>query len=160
MDSSAPTRRAIRTVAYVEALKGIVVLAAATGVLSLVHRDLHALASRLIEHAHLNPASEYPRIFLDAASDLQDARLLYLAAGAAIYASLRLVEAYGLFRERAWAEWLAACSGAIYLPIEVGEFAKHPSLLGVGVFCVNLAVVVIMVVALLHRRRQRSKSAA
>lgn len=153
-------RRAVRLVAYLEALKGIVVLAVASGVLSLVHKDIHAFAARLVEHAHLNPASRYPSIFLDAASNLQDSRLLYLAAGAAAYAGLRFVEAYGLYRDRAWAEWLAAASGGIYLPIEAVNFARHQTVLGAAVFLVNLVVVGIIVLALVRRRQHRASTAA
>lgn len=58
--------RAIGFVAFIEAAKGVVVLLAATGLLSLLHRDVHEIAAKLIEHMHLNPASKYPRIFLEA----------------------------------------------------------------------------------------------
>ena len=146
-------RRAIRVIAGIEAFKGVLVLLAAAGVLSLIHRDLHAIASALIRHAHLNPASHYPRIFLDAAADLQNGRLLWLAAGAAAYAMLRLGEAWGLYRERAWAEVLAAASGALYLPFEGVELVRHPGSLGVAVLSVNLVVVGVMVAALIARRR-------
>ncbi len=67
--------RTIRAVAAFEALKGAVVLLASSAVLSLAHRDLHALALALVEHTHLNPASHYPQIFLDAATRVHDARL-------------------------------------------------------------------------------------
>jgi ATP/maltotriose-dependent transcriptional regulator MalT len=38
-----------------------------------------------------------------------------------------LAEAYGLWRERHWAEWLAAVSATIYIPVEIHEIVKHPS---------------------------------
>lgn len=144
--------RAIAFVAMVEALKGTVVLLAASGALALVHRDLHAMAVSLVAHAHLNPASRYPRIFLDAAAHLQDTRLLWLATGAAGYGGLRLLEAYGLFRERPWAEWLAAGSGALYVPFELLEMVRAPSVLGALVLVLNLLVVALMVRALAARR--------
>ena len=147
------TSRAIDLVAFVEGAKGLVVLLAATGLLSLVHRDVHALAASLIEHLHLNPASKYPQIFLDAASRIQNGRLLLLAGGAAAYASIRLIEAYGLFKGRQWAEVLAAVSGAIYVPFEVFELIKRPAWLGAIILLVNLLVVAIVVRALLVRRR-------
>ena len=140
-------------IACVEAFKGVIVLLAATGVLSLVHKDLNELAARLVQHSHLNPASKYPHIFLDAVSHLQHPRLLWLALGAAAYAAVRLVEAYGLFWERAWAEWLAALSGGLYVPFEILHLVRGPSLLSAVVLAVNLMVVAVMVWALLQRRR-------
>ena len=148
-------RKTIRIIALVEALKGLVVLLAASGLLSLLHKDIHEIAVRLVHHAHLDPASRYPQIFILAADHLQDSRLALLALGAAAYSLIRLVEAYGLFHERAWAEVLAAGSGAIYVPMEVLSFMRHPNWLSAVLFLVNIAVVVVMVMALVRRRRPR-----
>ena len=144
---------ALRLVALLEGLKGLTVLLAGTGLLALLHRDVHALAASLIAHAHLNPASKYPRIFLDASTHVSDARLWQLAGGAGAYAALRLVEGYGLYRERAWAEVLAAVSGAVYVPFEVAELFRHPTVLGVGLLALNIAIVAFMVRALQQRRK-------
>ena len=153
-------RSTIRIIAAFEALKGIVVFAAATGLLAVIHKDLHAFAVRLVEHTHLNPASRYPHIFIEAVGHLQDTRLLLLALGAALYAAVRLFEGYGLYYERAWAEWLAAGSGAIYVPFEVFELLRHPAWYGAALLVINLAVVTIMVGALMQRRRTRAPNAA
>jgi len=152
--SHAPaTTAAIRMVAAIEGLKGVVVLVAASGVLAFIHEDLNVLAARLVAHAHLNPASKWPHVFLDAIAHLNEPRLLFLAAGAAAYAVIRLFEAYGLFKGRAWAEWLSALSGAIYVPFEVAELIRRPSVLTATLLAVNLAVVAVMAWALWQRRR-------
>jgi uncharacterized membrane protein (DUF2068 family) len=152
--TAVPRSAAIRTVALFEALKGAVVLLAASGLLSLVHRDVGALAVRLIEHSHLNPAAHYPQIFLDAASNVHDSRLVMLALGAAAYSLLRFVEAYGLFGEKAWAEVLAAVSGAVYVPFEVAGLVRSHTWHGAVLLAINLLVVALMVVALLRRTRR------
>lgn len=150
--------RTIRAVAAFEALKGVVVLLASSAVLSLAHHDLHALALSLVEHTHLNPAAKYPQIFLSAANDLHNMHLLSLALGAAGYALLRFVEAYGLYRERAWAELLAAVSGAIYVPFELMAFWRAPTALHFSLLALNLGVVAVMVFSL-WRRRERARTA-
>jgi len=146
-------RRTIRLIALFEALKGAVVLLAGLGLLSLLHKDLHDIAVRLVHHTHLNPASRYPQIFIDAMDHVQDSRLVLLAVGAAAYSAVRLAEAYGLFYERAWAEWLAAGSGAIYVPLELFRFFRHPGWLSGALFLLNVAVVAVMVRALMQRRK-------
>jgi uncharacterized membrane protein (DUF2068 family) len=150
---------AIKSVAAFEALKGVLVLTASSGLL-LGHQDLQSFAARLVAHTHLNPASKYPQIFLDAAAHLQDTNLLVLAFGAACYSALRFIEAYGLYRNAAWAEVLAALSGAIYVPFEVANLWRRATWLSVGSLALNLAVVAVMVVSLLRRRRSRSDNAA
>src|SRR5919202_852163 len=79
----------VRAVAFFEALKGTLVLVAGFGLLALVHRDLEDLAERIVSHSHLDPASHYPRIFIEAASRTTDARLRTLAALAFAYSSVR-----------------------------------------------------------------------
>ena len=141
----------VRAVAVYEAVKGLLVLAVASG-LTLVHKDLHDIALRLVEHAHLDPAAKYPRIFLTAAEHLQDTRLLLLASAAFGYVALHLAEAYGLWHRQTWAELLAAGSAAIYLPFEVYELARRATALRAGLLVANIAVVVLMFLALLRRR--------
>ena len=151
---SAAVDSAVRLVALFEAFKGVLVLLVGTGVIALRHKGVYDVALSLLEHAHLNPASRYPHIFLDAASDLQNTRLVVLAAGAACYSALRFVEAYGLLFARGWAEMLAALSGAIYLPFEIAGLLEHRTLLHAGMLLANLVVVVaIMLYALVRKRR-------
>ena len=150
------TRRAIRAVALLEATKGALVLLAGSGALALLHQNVHAIAARLIEHLHLNPAARLPKIFVDAAAHLDDRHLLLLALGAAAYAACRLAEAWGLFREREWAEWLSAVSGAIYVPFELAAVWRGGSWLDAAALAVNLAVVALMVAALRRRRAPAS----
>src|SRR5574340_1644507 len=124
--------KTVRAVALFEAAKGALVLLVGFGLLSLIHHDMQLFAERLITHAHLDPASRYPRIFLDLADRVTDSRLALLAAGAALYSTVRFIEAYGLWHARAWAEWFAALSGAISVPFELFELQKRVNWLSVG----------------------------
>lgn len=151
--------RAIDAVAFFEAFKGAVVLFVASGLTLLVHEDLHAIAERLVAHTHLNPASRYPRIFLEAADQLQNSHLSLLALGAAAYSALRFLEAYGLFRRAAWAEVLAALSGAIYMPFEIASLLRHFTWLSLAALSLNALVVLVMVAALMRRRRSARQNA-
>lgn len=138
---------AVRTVALLEAAKGVLVLLVGFGVLSLIHHDVQRFAELLVAHAHLNPAARYPRIFIEVADRLTDSRLLLLAAGAGVYALARLVEAYGLWHARHWAEWFAALSGGIYVPFEIYELYQRATWLSLGALLVNSAIVVFMLYA-------------
>lgn len=142
----------VRAVALLEAAKGTLVILAGFGALSLIHRDVQRFAERLVAHLHLNPAKHYPQIFLDAAAHLTDARLWMLAAFAATYGLVRFVEAWGLWLGRRWAEWLAAVSGAIYVPFELYELFHRVTWISLGALAVNLLVVGLMIHALFRRR--------
>lgn len=58
------TPDSIRVAAVFEAAKGILVLFAGSGLLMLIHKDVHSVAEQFVRHLHLNPAKHYPRIFL------------------------------------------------------------------------------------------------
>jgi len=146
-----PLVEGLRMVATLEAVKGAVVLAAGLGLLSLLHRNVAELAEQLLRFSHLNPASKYPRIFLDAAAQTTDARLWWLAAGAGAYAAVRFAEAYGLWHGRAWAEWLALAGSGLYVPVELYHLSHGFSWLMIVVLATNLAVVGYMAYALRHR---------
>ena len=111
----------------------------------LIHHDVQRFAEQLIAHTHLNPANGYPRIFLDLAGKLSDAKLLALAGFALAYAVIRLAEAYGLWFDRRWAQWLGAVSGGIYLPIEIYELFQHASWVKLIVLLANLGIVIFLV---------------
>lgn len=151
--SIANIARGIRVVAVFEALKGVLVLSAGLGLLSLVHRDLQATAERLVRHSHLNPARHYPRIFIEAAAHTNDSRLRSLAALAFLYAAVRFIEAYGLWRMRVWAEWFAIIAGSVYLPVEVYEIFRRATWMRAIVLLTNLFIVVYLLnVRLLSKR--------
>ena len=92
-----PHYRGLHVVALFEGAKGVLVLVGGCGLLSFIHKDLHEAAMRLVEHVHLNPASHYPRIFLDLTERINDTRLWSLALAAAMYAVVRMIEAVGLW---------------------------------------------------------------
>jgi uncharacterized membrane protein (DUF2068 family) len=141
MSTERPSAAGLRTVAALEAAKGALVMVAGLGLVSLLHRDSQQAAESIVRHLHLNPAREFPRIFIEAATHVTDARLWLLASGAFTYAVARGVEAYGLWRGRAWAEWFAIVSGAIYLPIEIFELVRHATALKAAIVLVNAAIV-------------------
>ena len=143
----------LRTVALFEAAKGALVLLAGFGVFALFHHDAQHAAEQLVRHFHLNLASRYPRIFLHLADEATPPHLYALAAAALGYATVRFVEAYGLWRERAWAEWFALVSSGIYLPIEMWELAKGITWPRATLFAVNLVIVAYLARTLAFRRR-------
>jgi uncharacterized membrane protein (DUF2068 family) len=134
----------LKIVAAFEATKGLLILLAGFGILSLIHQDAQQVAEDIVRHFHLNPASRYPRIFLQVAGNVSDTQLWLMAGFALAYASIRLIEGYGLWHERRWAEWLAVVSSGLYVPVEVYELLLGASWGKVGTLVINLFIVVYM----------------
>lgn len=141
MEQGRSGTKGLRIVSALEATKGLLVLLTGFGLFSYIHKDVHAAAERLVRHFHLNPASRYPHIFLDLADHVTDGQLWLLAFSALLYAVARLVEAYGLWRQRTWAQWFALLTGGIYLPVELLELARGVTWPKVVLLAVNAGVV-------------------
>ena len=148
----------LRVVSLFEAAKGLLVLLTGFGLLAYIHKDLHLAAERLVRHFHLNPASRYPRIFLDLADHVTDTQLWVLALAALLYASARLVEAYGLWHERKWAEWFGLLTGGMYVPLELFELAHGVTWPKTVLLVVNTGVVGYLSF-IVYQARQKRKHA-
>ncbi len=137
-------RSSLRVIAAWEAIKGVLVLLAG-GVAVYVFRpdDEHTI-EEFVGHFHLNPAGHTSHIFQRALEHLQDTRLVLLATGALLYALLRFVEAYGLWFEKRWGWILGIASAALYLPLEIREMVMRLTWTSVGLFVVNMAIVVLL----------------
>ncbi|WP_309682813.1 DUF2127 domain-containing protein [Polaromonas sp.] len=155
----AARRRTLRAIALFEAVKGVAALAAGIGLLGLLHHDLHQAALALLWRFHLDPALHYPALLLRYADWLSAIDLRSLAPVALAYITVRLLEAYGLWKDKIWAEWLGALSGALYIPLEVAHLVHRSTLINTAVLLANIAVVGFLAFQLwkrLYRRRGRS----
>ncbi|MEI8186396.1 MAG: DUF2127 domain-containing protein [Chlorobiaceae bacterium] len=142
--------RVLKLVAVFEAFKGFLVLFAGLAIFSLLQQNVQFSAEQLVRHLHLNPAHNFPKIFIQAAGNLTDSRIRFLALFALLYSVMRFVEAYGLWFARRWAEWFALISGCVYLPFELFELAKGFTWLKITLLIVNLVVVLYMAFVLKH----------
>ncbi|WP_394790304.1 DUF2127 domain-containing protein [Rhodoferax sp.] len=146
-------RNALHAIAIFEALKGFAALAALVGVLDLLHHDVRQLAIELVGRFGLNPDGHYPSLLLHYADLLPDANVHQLVLLGSAYVTLRLVEAYGLWNDKTWGELLAALSGGLYIPFELGHLLHHPTLVAALVCIGNLLLVAYLVYRLWSRRR-------
>ena len=133
--------QALRTVALLELGKGLLVLAAA---ISLYWLDPSDVAGGFIDSLHISPDHHFAQVLLHWADTLSNARIWVVLSITGVYSGLRFAEAYGLWRARAWAEWIALVSGAMYLPFEIRLLAHRVTLFHAGILLVNLAIVAFM----------------
>ena len=72
--------------------------------------------------------------------------LRLLALGLALYAVIEVVEGIGLWLVRRWGEYFAFVVTAVFLPYEIYDLTSKVTVLRVGAFIVNLALVVYLAV--------------
>lgn len=148
-------RRVLRAVATLEFSKGVFVVVMGICALALVHKDVWLIAESLLALLHVSTDRRSAQVFLDFADSVTDARLWAAARIAFAYAALRFTEAYGLWHERTWAEWVAFVSGALLLPLEVRELFRGITFFRCALLIGNLAIVGYMLYIILENRRER-----
>src|ERR1035438_9742942 len=134
-------RNLLRAVASFEFAKGILVLLIGLSAILLVHKDAWVIAESLLALLHISTDRHSAQLFLDFADDITDARLWAAARLAFVYSALRFAEAYGLWKQRPWAEWVAFGSGTLLIPLEIRELIRGVTLLRSVVFVGNLVVI-------------------
>lgn len=142
------THTGLRAIALFEAAKGALALLVA-GALAAVGPDaLKREIQHLFARIGMDPARGGPAL-LDAITP----QTLYIAvAVGVIYAGMRLVEAWGLWRHRAWASWLGVIGAAAYLPFEIYALWQRPDWLTWSVLLLNVVIVLVLARDLRQRR--------
>ena len=151
-------RRVLRAVASLEFSKGVFVVVMGICALALLHRDTWLIAESLLSLLRISTDHRAAQVFLDFADSITDARLWAAASIAFGYAALRFTEAYGLWKERTWAEWVAFISGTLLLPVEVRELVRGITFWRCALLVGNLAIIVYMFYVILENRRERREA--
>lgn len=141
----------LRAVASFEAFKGILVIL--LGLLIVIfHERAEDVTQNLLDHLHINPDRRIGHALLNAAATVSDARLWTILAAILSYATVRFVEAWGLWHRRVWAEWFALLSGAMYLPLELLKVAERATWERVSVLVINTIIVLYMLYIRIRER--------
>ena len=151
--ASNPLRRALQSVAIFEALKGLAALCGLLGLLSLLHHDVHRLALELIGHFGLSAEAHYPAALIAAVDKINATPVHTLVLLGSAYTALRWLEAWGLWHDKAWGEWLGALSAGLYIPLEIRHLLAHHHWQGALVLLLNLVLVAVLLRRLYLRRK-------
>lgn len=134
-------KRGLRTVAAIEFSKGIAAVGIAILLFVLRNKDVWDIAMSILNLFHINPDRHFAQVVLDRADQVTSGQISMLALVSLAYASIRFLEAYGLWKTRVWAEWLAILSGLIYLPFEIRALIQRSTPFRWGAVIVNLLMV-------------------
>ena len=155
---AASRHRALRVIAAYKLFKSLCLILAAAAAFGLNgDGNLQQLSDWVmqlpIHHGHRLLVRLIDKLF-----ELGPRKFLAIGAVLAVYATVFLVEGWGLWREKRWAEYLTVVVTASLIPLEVWEIFHHPTWLKVLAFAVNVAIVVYLI-RLLRAPRDRKKAA-
>jgi uncharacterized membrane protein (DUF2068 family) len=147
----------LRAVAILESTKGILVLALAIAIIAL-RGHLEDYTEDLLYHLHIDFDRRFAHLMLDAASKLTGTRMLTISLISSAYATVRFIEAWGLWHRRVWAECFALVSGTMYLPWEIMNVIERATWLHMGLLAINVVIIIYMLEMRIRALRVRVKA--
>lgn len=130
---------ALRAIAAFKLVKALGLLVVAAVSFDLVRSaELDAFAGwveRLPIHHH------FLSQLLDKLLELGPRKFIAIGIAACVYASLFLVEGWGLWRGKRWAEYLTVIATTSLIPFELFEIVRHTTPLKIGALALNVAIV-------------------
>ena len=152
---AATTHRALRAIAAFKLFKALALFVVAVASFDLVRwSQLHAFA-RWIDGLPVRHGHELLTSFLDELFQLGPRKFIAIGTAACAYAALFLVEAWGLWRGKRWAEYLTLIATASLIPFELYEIVQRITALRIGAIVVNVAILVYLIVLLRQERPKR-----
>jgi uncharacterized membrane protein (DUF2068 family) len=122
-------------------MKGLLFLLLALGVYSLSDNNLPEEFQQLLQFLHLDPEKKFFAHLADQIAALTEKKMMWLAGGTVFYSLFSLVEGVGLIFRVSWAGWLAIGESAFFVPIEMYELVRRPSLGLFVVLALNVFIV-------------------
>ena len=86
-------------------------------------------------------------------NSLSPVHLHLLSFGSVVYALLFLIEGYGLWRGRRWAEYLTVVVTSLLIPVEIYEVLRKGRPTAMAVLALNVLIVVYLVRRVTIERR-------
>lgn len=146
------SRRGLLLIGLLKLLKGLALLVAGIGVLSLLHRDAAETVRHWIEYIRIDPRDHWIDHLLGKVAGVSPRTLRHLGIGTLLYAAVFCTEGAGLLLGKHWAEYMTAGVTTSFLPIELYELIVHPSAVKAIVIALNVAVVVYLVLEIRKER--------
>jgi uncharacterized membrane protein (DUF2068 family) len=109
------------------------------------HSDLRRIAEEAQRQLDLNAGTSLWQRGFDHVLALFGSHPNSIAVAAIAYGLLEVTEAIGLIMRRRWAEYLVLLATVAFLPLEVDELVRRPSLLKTLTLIVNVAIAVYLV---------------
>lgn len=150
-----PRDRLLPWIAAERAFRAFVLITVGLALVTHPHANWAEEITRFAQRLGLDPNSNWIRKLLEKVRSISSQQDLLFGAIALAYGALEGIEAYGLWMQRRWAEWLTVFATSLLLIPEIWELTKSTTFLKVGALIVNL-----LVVAYLLRRLRSSRPAA
>lgn len=160
MPEAAPRegRGLVRLIAVFKLVKVLALITVGLGSLDVLGKGTNQTVAHWLAATGINSSGPLAERILFKIDLLDTRKLEEISAASFFYALLFSIEGLGLWFDRPWAEYFTVIITGSFIPFELYELAKHPSVLKGLAFAINVAVLVYLVVRIARRRRSRASS--
>ncbi len=155
--AATPTHRhsqlGFRLIGAMKVASGLALVAAGFGIFRLLNSDLGAEVEHVVKRLHLDPDNRLVHEAISRVSGIKPKQLKALGIGTFFYALLHLVEGTGLILVKPWAEYLTVVATSVFMPLEIYEIAQKPTMVRFGIFFINVAILIYIVVKIRQQRK-------
>lgn len=152
----------LRVIAGFKLLQALLLVAAGLGALGLLNDGWHHAIVGWLDQSSLREGRRLTSALaskaVGALSTTTVERLVLVATGCFVYASVFVVEATGLWLRKLWAEYLTTIVTASLLPFEVMELLKAQSPAKIVALVLNLLVLGYLIWSLVTQRKPRDRA--
>jgi uncharacterized membrane protein (DUF2068 family) len=147
-------------IAIFKLFKAALLVAAAIGAFSLLHKNVAEVLMNLLNTLHVDHDNNYLHTFVMKLGLLDDSKLKAISAGSFFYAAVLGTEGVGLLLEKRWAEYLTVIATSLLIPLEIYELVERASVGKVIVLLINIAVVVYLIYRLKYDTKHKQTQTA
>jgi uncharacterized membrane protein (DUF2068 family) len=140
--------RGLRIIAAFKLFKALALLVVAVGAFRLVRESRFAAFTDWIMQLPIHHGHRMLAVLVDGMFDIGPQRFLGVGLALCVYAAVFIVEGWGLWRGKRWAEYLTVVVTMSLIPIEVWEIWHQFTWLKVLALGVNVAIVVYLIAVL------------
>jgi uncharacterized membrane protein (DUF2068 family) len=140
--------------------KGLLLVLLGVGVYHLSDNNLPDEFRQTLEFFHLDPEKAFFTELANKIGQITPANVKTIARGTVLYSLFSLVEGTGLLFRVPWAGWLAIGESLFFIPIEIRELLKKPSVSILVILGLNVLIVWYLFQnrdRLFHHHRHRNK---
>jgi phosphoribosylanthranilate isomerase len=131
----------IHLIAIEKTVKAVVLIVVGLKLLSLFDQDVHAWASDFVTRHGIDVGNRFVHAALERLVGVTNSQIVTFGVVALFYSTVLLVEATGLWLQKRWAEYLAAISTALLLPLELYEMYERFTWVRIAIFVINVFIV-------------------
>ncbi len=146
--------RALRVIAVYKFIKAAGLIILACVVFGFLHTPFLDDVAHWVEHLPIQNGRNILQHWVDALIGMTPRRFIVVGTAACCYAVLFVIEGFGLWTGKRWAEYLTTIATASLIPFEIYELVLHATLAKALVLIANVAIVVYLIY-LLRRGQYR-----